>query len=176
MSKEGQPPRHEFWLMKHPLDSDENERSKIYRVALGDLIDARDRQTFPPPKRSYDINLWNKSGSIGYMDLKVGVESVPKKGAKPYRGNQYSYSDCENMKVLMIWEMGIEPPYRGHLAYLGIFHQRATEIAREWDLDTIVLKMIQNPKLEQVVPRVGYTLYEDDGGGSSAVKRLEKLP
>ncbi|MBI3027068.1 hypothetical protein HYY70_03055 [Candidatus Woesearchaeota archaeon] len=76
---------HEFWLKagREGYGWNPKKTLPIYRVALGELIDATKRSMFLPPPNSHDPDFWNKSGSIGFMDLTVKTREVPKEGAQP---------------------------------------------------------------------------------------------
>lgn len=112
MPKEGQPEFHEFWLKMYPdsPDGDPNERLDCYRVALGELIEARNRQTYRPPDGSHSPDFWNKSGSVGFTDITVRDELIPKEGAIPYPNPYQSFSSdhvylpeqCETARALVI--------------------------------------------------------------------------
>src|SRR3989344_3617683 len=150
MSKEGELERHEFWIKKYPDEYQDPETTGFYRVALGELIDASQRQTYGPPEGSHSPDFWNKSGSIGFMDVTVRKEFVPKVDAKPYSEDRHDYlmRDCEEKEVLVIATVGIEPEHRGK-GFARLLKQRAEEIASEWGLDTIVADMIENPIMRE---------------------------
>ena len=168
-------PIHEFWLKnfsdKFQIPYDKN-KSNIYRVALGDLIDATERKVYPPNRDSEGtsaLDLWNKSGSIGFMDLTIRKEFVPKEGTKPYKRQEYLDADCENVNALIISKIGIEPEYT-RKGYARLLKQRAEEIAREWGLVAIVSDQIDNPVMRDFNARLGYTLYDP----LKAVKRIKR--
>lgn len=179
MPKEGQPKCHEFWLRKYPdsPDDDPNERLDTYRVALGELIEARERQTYRPPDGSHSPDFWNKSGSIGFMNIAVRNELVPKEGATPYPNpNQsphlehvYPHDQCETTSALVVLVIGVEPPYRGDICYVTTLYKRVEELALEWRLNTIVVSQIENRGVKRILPKIGYALYNN---GQNAVKRL----
>src|SRR3989344_3549146 len=177
MAKEGQPQMHEFWLKKYPdsPDNDPTETTGIYRIALGELIHAKDRLTYPPREGSPSEDHWNQSGSIGFLDIAVREESVPKESATPYPNPsrisslEHQYTDFERRRALVSLVVGIEPPFRRR-GYATLLKQRGEEIAQEWGMDTIVISMIENPITRALNTKLGYTLYE---GGRYAVKRLK---
>lgn len=179
MIKEEQPKCHEFWLKKYPdsLDGNPSEQLNIYRVALGELVEARGRQTFCPPEGSHSPDFCNKSGSLGFMDITVRDETVPKEGATPYPNpNQnpyleyeYPWDECEIRKALVVLTVGIEPDHRRN-GFARLLKQKAEEIAYAWGLDTIVANMIESPIMRELNTKLGYILYDR---GMSAVKRLQ---
>jgi len=181
MTKEVQPKCHEFWLKKFPdsANGDPNERLDIYRVALGKLIEARERQTYQPKDGSHSPDFWNKSGSFGFMDITVRDESVPKEGAltypnpdqNPYLEYQYPWDECEIRKALVILTIGIEPDHRRN-GFARLLKQKAEEIASAWDIDTIVANMIENPIMRELNTKLGYIPYDR---GMNAVKRLQTI-
>lgn len=177
--------RHEFWLKDHEWSGKYGQPAPgedriIYRLALRELIDASERTVFKPPWGSHSQDFWNKSGSVGFMDLSVRDVLVPKEGAVPYPNpnsspyleDDYSYEACEIRRVLMILVTGIEPEYRRR-GYAGQLRLRAEEIAREWGLDTLVADHIENPDSRKAMVRLGYQLFDH---GLSGVKRLRYLP
>lgn len=177
MNKEIQPQRHEFWLRKYSERYEGiDETLPVYRVALGELIDASQRKTFDPSGGLDSLSvppnadLWNKSGAVGFMDIKVERQIVPKEGAVPYPGVEHEYlmQDCEEKETLVITRVGIEPEYQKK-GYARLLAQRAAEIASEWRLDTIVADMIENPVVKDWATRLGGVLYD---GGSRAVIRI----
>ena len=129
--------RHEFW---YPSASGDHS---VYRVALGDLIPSFQRKTFPLPKDHNSAEFNNQSGSIGFMDLRVREEFIPKKGARVG-----DYRNYEQREVLVLSEIGIEPRYRDGIHAL-MMYERAEEVAREWGLDTIVLDTVENKALRR---------------------------
>lgn len=158
-------PVHEFYLRD----------SKVYRVALGDLIPAAKRKTFRP------LDPWNperrnQTGSIGFMDVKVEDQLVPKVGAKPrpnpsrrmHSAGLYSLDDCEYTKALVINDIAIEPTHRKQ-GYATRLKQRAEELAREWELEAVVSPYLQSARMKRISKRLGYILYD---GGRKAIKRL----
>jgi len=151
--------KHEFWLINYPTFGENRE---VYRIALGRLIKAEDRETFKPGCKSPDLE--NKSGSIGFMDLRVMEKYILKEVA-----NDRDYENYETKKVLIILAIGIEPSHRGR-GYARELEKRAEEIALEWGLDTIVADSIENPIMESFMVRLGYQLYDN---GFRAVKRLK---
>lgn len=171
---------HEFWLKAGREEHGWNpkETLPIYRVALGELIDATQRKTYPPVEGSKDPNFWNKSGSIGFMDLRVKTQLVPRDGARPYPNpsqnpfleHEFLMEDYEERETLTIEVMGVEPENRGQ-SYARFLKKRAEEIALEWGLDIIVAEMIDNRKIRNIARRYGFQLYD---GGSNAVKRLNQ--
>jgi len=171
--------RHEFWLTDYLIRGRDNIFSPVYRVVLGELINAEDRKTFRPHEKSHDRG--TKSGSIGFMDLTTIEELVPKECARlypnPYENpdfeHRYLDEDHECARALTILTIGIEPEYRGrnYASYARLLKQRAEELALEWGLDTIVVDRIENPKIEKAIVRLGYTLYNYDA--RRAVKRLK---
>ncbi len=173
---ENGPSVHEFWLKKYP-DSDPSEHIGIYRVALGSLIDATQRRTYKPPRDSKNPNLWNKSGSIGFMDLSIKDTSVPKEGAEPIPNPEnlyflsYQYAEFEKVRALVVHVIGIEPEHRrrGHARFLL---DRAEEIAAEQELNVIALGNIENPIMGDFSASLGYTLFNC---GREAVKRLKPV-
>ncbi|MBI2107021.1 hypothetical protein HYT57_03480 [Candidatus Woesearchaeota archaeon] len=169
---------HEFWLKKHSEDSGfspEENRCDTYRVALGELIDSTQRKILPP-KRSYseapNPDRWNKSGSIGFMDLRVIPQTIPKENANPLSGCDFKERDYEEKKVI-IDLVGIEPRHNS-LGYLRFLKNRAEEIALEWGLEAVVFVITENLKLRDLMrnhgTRLGYTSYAH---GYRAVKRLK---
>lgn len=165
--------KHEFWLKKFPdkfgVAPIEN-RTNIYRVALGELMDASQREVYRPNKNSEGLaalDFWNKSGSIGFMDLTIRDEFVPKECAIPYKDQEYLDADCENVRALIISRIGIEPQYQ-RMGHARLLKQRAEEIAAEWGLDAIVSEQIDNPIMREFNKRLGYTLYD----AVKAVKRI----
>lgn len=162
---------HEFWL---PYPDDPRKSSGVYRVALGNLIAATQRVTFTPPEG--DPACYDNSGSIGFMDVNIGDEFVPKVGARrlPRRSSfadLYAEEDCEFVRALVINDIAIEPPYRrqGYATYLKM---RAEELAREWGLKIVVSPFLQSPFTKRVSKRMGYRFY---GNGNQAVKRLTAI-
>jgi ribosomal protein S18 acetylase RimI-like enzyme len=170
------PQVHEFWLKRY-RDSDPSEHIDMYRVALGDLIDATERKTYKPPRDSKSEDFWNKSGSIGYMDVSVKDVSIPKEGTEPIPNPDnlyilsYQYTEFDRVKALVIHVIGIEPEYRrrGHARFL--IH-RAENIALEQEVNAITLDSIDNPIMGEFSTKVGYTLFDC---GRSAVKRLKSV-
>src|SRR3989344_8648151 len=157
---------HEFWLKKYSEDfgfPPEENRSEIYRIALGNLIDSTQRKTFPP-KPSYseapNPDRWNKSGSIGFMDLKVIPSIIPKENAKSLLGCDFKERDYEWKNVLIIDLAGIEPGHNS-VSYLRFLKNRAEEIALEWGLESVVFVIAKNLKLRTLMmdhgTRLGYT-------------------
>ncbi len=168
-------PVHEFYLQKFSDDfcrrlDYENENLEIYRVALGDLIPARERETYPPSYGSKSPDLWNPSGSVGFMDLKIDKKRVPKIGAHPLANFDYLYAstDCEVVTALIIQTIGIEPAYR-RMGYGTFLKRRAEEIALKWGLDILVADTVENPIMRRLNEALGYILYDE---GMYAVKRL----
>ena len=164
----------EFWLKRHSEEYSwppEENKTGTYRVALGELIDATQRKTYPP-RPSYaeapNPDCWNKSGSIGFMDLSVKSHLVPIEYARPLLSSAYATDDYEEKEALTIDIIGIEPEHqgKGHARFLK---RRAEEIALEWNLDTIVSILIENSIMRDYNVRLGYALYD---GGKKAVKRL----
>ena len=166
---------HEFWLEDYPVPGRYHE---FYRLALGELIDATERQTFKPGWKHPDLH--TKSGSIGFMDLAVREQSIPKERAipypnpnnSPYLEHVFASSEYERRKALTILVVGIEPAHRGVgrvKPLLSTFYQRVEELAVDWELDTIVIEMIQSHGVRKTLPKVGFTLYDR---GNNAVKRL----
>lgn len=180
---EAQPKKHEFWLKMYP-DSPDNYRPEStgrFRIALGELIEARDRKTFPPmPDGPSNPDLWNKSGQIGFLGLTIANKSVPKADALPVANPsgtpilQYLYTDHEKRRVVEVLDVGIEPEYR-RKGYGTLLMQRVEEIALEHGIDTIVTSEIQSGPMRDLNIKLGYTLFD---GGRFAVKRLnvEVLP
>lgn len=172
--KRGATPTSRISIKSIPPDSTPHEVLDTYRVALGELMDAKDRETYRPRDGSKSPDFWNKSGSVGFMDITVRNEFVPKVDAEPFPNpdqNPYFdhiYTDCETTRALVILTVGIEPQYRGN-GYARLLKQRAEEIAFEWGLQAIVACMIENPIMKALNTKMGYTLYER---GSYAVKRL----
>jgi len=169
---------HEFWLKKYPEKYNygtpfSEETLPIYRVALGELIDATQRKTYPLDLLSSldNPNFWNKSGSIGFMDLTKRKHSIPIEGARQFLDMEYDFLavHCEEVETLTIAMIGIEEAHRrkGHARFLK---KRAEEIASEWGLDFIVAEMIQNDIMRAYNARLGYQLFDN---GSTAVKRLK---
>lgn len=172
MTKEGQPASSGFWLDKYSNYG--HEKLKTYRVILGDPIDAKDRETFKPPKGSMSPDFWNKSGSIGFMDISVSKGYVPKQDAESYLNpnneveHEYPWEFMQLKEYLSIEAIGIEPAFR-RKGYAKFLMQRAEEIALEWGLETVVAKDIENPVMMELNQRLGYKLFE---GGTNAVKYL----
>jgi len=150
------------------------EDSEVYRVALGDLIPSAERKTFPPPEGSPERR--NKTGKIGFMDVIKQEEVVLKKDAKSFPNpistqslsGIYRDQDYERITALVIFDIGIEEPYRnnGYATYLKL---RAEELAQEWGLGAVVSAYLQSPRMRRISRRLGYTLYD---GGRKAFKRL----
>lgn len=167
---EKQPQRHEFWLPDLIL----GDRDKIYRIALGKLINASERETFKPGGK--DFNFSTKSGSIGFIDVVIRQERIPKEDALPYPNpngirsleHVYSASDYETKKTIVILTIGIEPHHRKK-GFARLLKQRVEEIALTWGLDTIVADQIENPVMKELNIKLGYTLFDN---GRKAVKRL----
>lgn len=155
---------HEFWLQDFPRQGDNHE---VYRVALGGLMPATERVTFKPGEKSPDLH--NQSGSIGFMDVAVRNQYVPKEGAKPVPNFGDQYTDNEVIRALTILDIAIEPPFRER-GYARLLQQRAEELALEWELNTVVSEMLLNPIMRGLTYRLGYMLYD---GGMKAVKRLK---
>lgn len=161
----------EFWY--YPFQGKSNE---VYRVALGELIDATDRETFRPDAMM-GRDRHTKSGSIGFMDVVVRDQFVPREGARPmpnphrspYLRFQYASQDCEIVRALTIFDIGIEPQYRRQ-GYATLLKKRAEELAVEWGLEVVVSETINNPIIRGLNRKLGYTLYDR---GMKAVKRLK---
>lgn len=162
---------HEFWL---PDLDDPRKSSGVYRVTLGELIDATQRKTFTPHEGNPECR--NKSGSIGFMNVKIEDELVPKVGAKPfpnpsrrsYLAGLYDGEDYEFIRALVINDIAIEPPYRKQ-GYATHLKKRAEELAREWGLTAVVSPYLQSPRMRRISKKLGYTLYDRE---NKAVKRL----
>ncbi len=172
MNSETQPQCHEFWLRKYPEEYGGSENIGIFRVAIGDLIDAFQRETYKPPEGSHSPDFWNKSGSIGFMDFSIEKQLVPKVGANPYpdSNHEYSYEDCEEIEALKLQTIGIEPEYR-RKGYARLLTQRLVEIASERGLVAIVADMIENPAMREWAIKLGCVPYD---GGMRAVIRIER--
>lgn len=163
---------HEFWLEDYPVPGKNDE---FYRVALGELINAVDRLTY---KASWGPDCHTQSGSVGFMDLTIRDQKVPKQGAVPYPNpdhnfymqHQYPWGEYEVKKALTILCIGIEPHHRGKIDNVRVLYQRAEQLALEWGLDIIVAEMIESRGVRKILPRLGYTLFDR---GVNAVKRLE---
>ena len=173
MNREAEPIRREFWLQKYRRGYGFNEDLPIYRVALGNLIDATARETFPvgypmslPPQLAHE--LWSKSGSIGFMDVTNKEVSIPKEDAIPQSSpvyeDIYDPHNCERRRALVIQKIGIELEYQER-GYARLLVQRAADLARGWGIDTIVFEQIQNKKVRRWVTRLGGTLYRIDSEG-----------
>lgn len=171
------PEMHEFWLKDYPT---RGENKKWYRLALGELIPAEQRKIFPVGWK--DPNYGNYTGSIGFMDVVIREEYIPKEGAVPlfvWTPPGYDpelYADCawkdrEQVRVLVLSVIGIEPQYQGNLSYLRAFKQRAEKLTEEWGLDILVADAIQNVPLRKALIREGFSLYDN---GFRAVKRLKR--
>src|SRR3989344_6554604 len=163
---------HEFWLNKYSkVCFKSDETLPIYGVALGSLINATDRKTYPPIPYSSSPDFWNKSGSIGFMDLKVYDVIVPIDGARPLRGVKFEFlpTDYEEKKALVIEMIGIEPDHM-RKGYTRFLKWMAEEIAVEWGLDTVGSILIRNSLMKDFNVRLGYQLFNR---GSRAVKRLK---
>lgn len=150
---------HEFWMKGYPRRWDDNV---VYRVALGELIDAPERKTYKPQEDSNSGEWGNKTGSIGFMDVMVKEELVPKEGMDDFD------CDYENVRALTILTVGIEPEHM-QKGYARFLKKRAEEIAKEWNLYIVVSDMIENPIMRDFDARLGYQLYND---GFCAIKRL----
>ena len=164
-------PIHRFWLRNYPI---RGQNRTYYRIALGELIPAEQRKTFPVGWK--DPNYGNNSGSIGFLDVTVREEGIPKKGALPLsaRGenlleHRYSFNDYERVKVMVLSAIGIEPLYQGNLRNLIIFEQQAEKLAAKLGLEILVADLIENISLRRILVRQGFTLYD---AGVRAVKRL----
>ncbi len=169
------PEMHEFWLRDYPT---RGENKKWYRLALGELIPAEQRKTFRV--NWGDPNYGNFTGSVGFMDVAIREESIPKEGAVPLLRSHYGepelypwihWNDTEPVNALTLLVIGIEPQYQGNLSYLRAFQQRAETLAKEWGLDVLVADTIQNVPLRKVLIRQGFILYDN---GLRAVKRLKR--
>ncbi len=167
-----QPPIHEFWLKAHDEEfglPEKENRNGWYRIALGDLIPASKKTTFPPVEGSRSFDLWNESGSIGFTDVTVRNERIPKIDAVPYVDHEYLSEHLEEARVLVLSVIGIEPQYR-QLRYARLLYEQTERVAKEWGLHIIVADNIQNPRLPKILSeRLGYTLYYR---GMQAIKRL----
>lgn len=158
-------PVHEFYL----------KDSKVYRVALGDLIPAAERTTFRP-RDEWNPERRNQTGSIGFMDVIIDDQQVPKIGTKPFpnptrkrhSSGIYAGEDYETIRALIINDIAIEHDYRKQ-GYATLLKQRAEELAREWGLEAVVSPFLWSPRMRRISRKLGYTLYE---GERKAVKRL----
>lgn len=136
---------HEFYLKD--LNSD---GKPIYRVALGNLINAKERKTFPPIFRDQEVN--DKSGSIGFMDVTIDKHPLPLE----------TDSDMyELTKALTILTIGIEPDYRGN-GYAKMLQERAEELAIDWGLDVVLIEIITSGKIWKLTEKMGYHIVYDD--------------
>lgn len=162
----------EFFLQNFPRQGDNHT---VYRVCLGDIIPATERVTFTPGEKSPDLR--NNTGSIGYMDVVIKEQSVPKIDAKPmpnprrsrYLVYEYAASEFEIVQALTIYDIAIEPPFR-RKDYSRLLQEKAEELALEWGLNIVVSEQILNPIMRRLSYRMGYTLY---GNGKQGVKRLK---
>jgi len=155
---------HEFYL-KSEYGMEENKRiTRIYRVALGQLIEARERETFNTTKNPRHYDNWNQSGSIGYMDVEVSEQKIPKEG------HEKDYPlDCEKRLSLEIRDIAIEPQYR-RKGYAKFLKQKAEELALKWGLDVIVSPWVTNPIIKELNVKLGYKMYDKE---RKFVKRLK---
>ncbi len=150
--------KHEFYLKHYPT-LDETER--VYRIALGKLINSEERKTFEPGWKSPEFG--NKTGSIGYLDVEFGDKFIPVDCSKGT-----DYSNMEHRDVLTILVVGIEPEYQKQ-GYGTQLINRAEEIASERRLDTLIVSWLEDEISRKLFTRLGYQLYED---GFYATKRL----
>lgn len=141
---------HQFWL-----SDSSGKNTGIYRVAIGDLIKASERETITPAEM--DFRYHTLSGSIGFVDVTIREEHIP----------EGDHGECK-IKSLVVLDLGIEPKYKGR-GYARVLERRIEELAEDWGLDTVVGEMIENKALRRVLQRRGYVLYNN---GLNAVKRL----
>jgi GNAT superfamily N-acetyltransferase len=145
---------HEFWL--GGLEA----HKRIYRVALGELMDEKERAELKGrPYRQWGTN---KTGSVGFMDLSTRHHLVPR-----HMAEDRDILNYEDVEALTIEDMGIEPGHEWK-GYERLLHEMAEEIAARRDLDTIVYEGIYDPGMKDLCTRMGYMLFDDD----KAIRRL----
>lgn len=169
MQAEKEPAKHEFWLKKYPPTFNDPEATGTFRVALGELMDGVHRQVY---KTAFGPDLWNQTGSIGFMDVRLSTVGIPKLGAKLYNGSEYEYDwgDYESVDALVVETIGIEPEYRLR-GYARLLKLRAEELAKGWCLNFVVSTSLYNPIMMDLSEKLGYVLFER---GRRGVKRLEE--
>lgn len=156
-------PVHEFFLGDSTYVGS-SPFGPLYRVALGDLMDSTQRQTFPSEYGH------SKTGTIGFMDVRRNTKYIP-------LAINEDYPNELTREVLCVEQVGIEPQFRrqGHAAFLV---RRAEELAREWELDIVYMTMIQGDPRNGIMPdliqdmlqRAGYRRIDN---GFNAYKKLE---
>ncbi len=134
------PEFHEFYLNGHPLVAG----FQIYRICLGELIEANDRKVYNPQLSmpGYPDGL-NKSGSVGYVDVVIMNAS--------YEGQE--------VQALILGAGGIEPEHRGK-GHNKLLHERIEELAREWDIEYIVQQLVLNSEVQKWNKQHGYITYD----------------
>ena len=148
-------PRYEFWMQDYPSPGQNNS---IYRVALGELIPSNEREIYRPQGNFEGAN---KTGSIGYMDLKIRESIVPIAPPKP--------KIIKDVRiVLAIQVIGIEPNHQRKGFASRLVH-RAEEIGFESGIDTILADGIMTDASRKMFSKLGYYLYDNGGYG---VKRI----
>lgn len=165
-NSQNHPEMHEFWLAI-PL----HDHEKVYRVALGKLMDAAKRKSFNPPQNSLEAR--TKTGSIGYMDLQVRERYVPlpQREHRPFSSPVYSL-DRQRISVssVVILYLAIEPKYR-RKGYARLLVQRAEELALQWGAEAIMGWGIVHEAMAHIHRKMGYDVNEE---GTLAVKVLRE--
>ncbi len=130
--------------------------SPVYRIALGELM--------PSYKRKAIIEIVNpnsQTGSIGFMDVIRQDRYLP----------NMEEIDAGIRNVLTILGIGIEPEFQGRLGYVRCLANRVESLAEEWKLNIILADSIRNPKLPNVMKRLGYEFFPRYS--ETAIKRLK---
>lgn len=142
--------------------------NKVYRIALGKLIDAEERGVFKAGWKAPDLG--TKTGSIGFIDLLKRKEWVPKQ----YPKDKLYLTDFEPRDVLTILTIGIEPLYRGK-GFATKLIKRAEEIAKKNRLNEIIAHTIMGDTDENartimhILDKLEYFSYNDN----MAIKKIK---
>ncbi len=168
-TKRDPPEMHEFWLAIPP-----HGHEKVYRVALGKLMDARKRKEFRPYLDSLEAR--TKTGSIGYMDLEVRERYVPQEGnsssSLSFAPSPVYSLDRQRISVpsVVILYLAVEPRYRGR-DYAQLLVQRAEELASQWKAEAVIGESIIHPAMAHIHRKMGYDVNEEE---TFAVKVLRE--
>jgi len=146
---------HEFWL------GGVEANRRIYRVALGELMDEKERAELKGKRYRHSVT--NKTGSVGFMDLSIMHHFAPM-----HMADDEDTSNYEHMEALTILGIEIEPGHEGK-GYEKTLHEMAEEIAMKKDIDIIVYDGIVDSAMKDLCIKLGYRLFHD---GDMAIKRL----